>query len=139
MAHPARPTGFSEVLAALKPAYKDQDYYIRLATGLLFVAFFFVLAALVSQKEFSDYEGFVGQEGNTFFYSERNAIAGSLGQSIVAAMFSGVALLVALATILRRWRMGLVPGRRSSFRSSSSRASPVPSPASWATAWSSSG
>jgi hypothetical protein len=96
----------------LRPSYADTDYYIRLTTGCLFVTAFFVVSGIVSMKEFSEYEGYQGQEGNTFYYSDREAILGSAGMAYVAFVLAAIALVTGLVFAAWKWRFGLVDGLR---------------------------
>ena len=99
-------------VARFRAAPRDQAYYIRLVTGLLFTTAFFTVGAIVSQKEFSKYGDYVGREGRTFFYASREAILGSAGQGMVEAVFAAVAFVLAITTVARRWRMGIFNGTK---------------------------
>jgi len=108
----ARTGSITGLVHGLRPSYADQDYFIRMVTGLLFVCAFFAVGAIVSMKEFSEYDDYRGREGNTFFYGSRDAITGSAGQAYVAVLFSAVALLLALVMIGLKWRMGWFDGAK---------------------------
>lgn len=97
-----------ELVSDVNPLYKDQDYYLRLTTGLVAAASFFTVAAFIARKEISDPQGFVRKEGNTFFFSNIDEILGSSGQSWMAAVFAVVALAVAVVVVIGKFRMGVV-------------------------------
>lgn len=100
------------LIADLRPSYGDQDYYVRFVTGCFVAASFFAVSAAFSFKEFSDYSGYQGREGNTFFYSDREAITGSAGQAYLAIVFAGISLIAGIVVIAWKWRMELVTAAR---------------------------
>lgn len=63
-------------------------------------------------KEFSEYEGYQGREGNTFYYSDREAMLGSAGMAYVAFVLAAIALTTGLVVRAWKWRFGLVDGLR---------------------------